>query len=77
MTIFSFVQRGDPFGDDGGFLGDRVRGCIWTKVKLRKEKPCWVCETPLEPGTYAFSPITNGYHRMRRICIDCARKSTA
>jgi hypothetical protein len=45
---------------------------MWGIVKLRKETKCAQCKGALAVGARAFSPITNGYNRMHRLCLGCA-----
>lgn len=44
---------------------------IFTRVKLRKNTECAACDTPIKKGDTAWSPITNGYNRMHRVCVAC------
>lgn len=44
---------------------------LWTSRKLRKPSTCVVCEGSMRKGLTAFGPITNGYNRMHRICVNC------
>lgn len=44
---------------------------LFTRVKLRKNTSCAACGDPLNKGTEAFSPLTNGYNRMHRVCFHC------
>ena len=44
---------------------------LWTNVALRKEKKCARCDGSIPKGTRCFSPITNGYNRMHRLCSGC------
>ncbi len=47
---------------------------LWAKAKLRKEKKCFACEGQVAVGTEVYSPITNGYNRMHRICVGCVER---
>ncbi len=47
---------------------------LFTTVKLRKTKPCTLCEVALKSGDKVYSPITNGYNRMHRICVACVEE---
>lgn len=44
---------------------------LFTTVKMRKPKPCALCGVKLKPKQQAYSPITNGYNRMHRLCVAC------
>ena len=44
---------------------------LFTLNKLRKRTECAVCKGTLLPKDHAYSPITNGYNRMHRICAPC------
>lgn len=64
------LQTSDFSGDYGAQL--------WTRVTLRKSKnktkKCCNCDSELAPGDVAFTPITNGYNRMHRICTICIER---
>lgn len=65
-----------------GVLGDSILRLeshlygtqLWPTAKLRKSKSCAVCEKLILPKQTAYSPITNGYNRMARICWPCGQK---
>lgn len=44
---------------------------LWTRVKLRKSRKCGRCSKELNSGNDAYSPVTNGYNRMERLCPEC------
>lgn len=44
---------------------------LWTKCVTRKPYTCWRCDKRQEKGAKAFRPMTNGNHRMRRLCLPC------
>lgn len=47
---------------------------LFNRRKLRKPRPCDLCEAGLKPGDRAYGPITNGYNRMHRLCVPCVKK---
>lgn len=47
---------------------------IFHTTELRKSKPCALCKVELKPGDTAYSPITNGYNRMHRLCVACVEE---
>lgn len=44
----------------------------WFEAKMRKRHSCWRCCGRINKGDNAYRPISNGNHRMRRLCVSCA-----
>ena len=47
---------------------------LWVHATLRKPKRCAIDKCEIPAKATAFSPLTNGYNRMHRICLACAEK---
>lgn len=71
VTNYRFVKR-----MNGGLVGlaSSHGHQLFTLVKMRKSKPCVICDVALKPGDRAYSPITNGYNRMHRLCVACVEE---
>jgi hypothetical protein len=50
---------------------------LWSVVKTRKIAECVNCDGEISKSTNAYSPITNGYNRMHRICTTCVERMKA
>lgn len=69
MTDYVLVER----RADGILLmwSEDYERQLWTLVRLRKPVQCVRCNDGLAKGASAFSPITNGQNRMKRLCLRC------
>lgn len=58
-----------PFEPDAVLSPDLVRyaGTLWRLVELRSEATCAVTEATLQPGEWAFRPLSTGLDRGQRI----------
>lgn len=49
----------------------RMAGLVWSRAKVRKAHQCCQCKCDIGKGSWAFLPITNGYDRYKRVCVEC------
>jgi len=47
---------------------------LWGIVKTRKVARCANCDQEIPKASQVYSPITNGYNRMHRICTTCVEQ---
>lgn len=52
----------------------RIKTNMWSRGVMKKEHRCLVCDTKIAHYALAFRPITNGGHRMLRICQSCINR---
>ncbi len=68
---YRFKER---WSDGIVILFSRYGEQMWTLVKVRKEHKCAYSNIPISKGSFAWKPVTHGYNRMERICVNAIKK---
>lgn len=48
---------------------------LWTRINVRKAKPCWSCGRLIIVGVVCYSPLSNEGNRYRRFCSTCVEST--
>ncbi len=73
MTIYRVVARRS---DNIVVLVHPQYGqAMWTTVVTRKNTKCETCGVDIPKRSTAWSPLTNGYNRTHRLCVECVKNA--